>query len=48
MPNQEIYMLWETRLKQILESAGMNIYSNSELVKTMFECAKKYLTNEKN
>lgn len=43
MPDEEIYMLWENRLKQVLESAGMNIYSNSELINSMFDCAKKYL-----
>ena len=47
MPNEEIYMMWETRLKQVLESAGMNIYSNSELINSMFDCAKKYLKNLK-
>lgn len=43
MPKEEIYGIWETRLKQVLESAGMNIYSNSGLVNSMFDCAKKYL-----
>ncbi len=43
MPNEEIYSLWETRVKQVLESSGMNVYSNSGLVNTMFDCAKKYL-----
>lgn len=43
MPNEEVYHIWENRMKQVLESAGMNIYSNSELVKVMFDCAKKYL-----
>lgn len=43
MPNDEIYLMWENRMKQVLESAGMNIYSNSGLVTTMFDCARKYL-----
>ena len=47
IPNEEIYSLWEGRVKQVLESAGMNIYSNSELINSMFECAEKYLLNEK-
>ena len=47
MQNEEIYSLWERRMKQVLESAGMNVYSNSGLVDKMFECAKKYLTNSK-
>ena len=47
MSNEEMYSIWETRMKQVLESAGMNVYSNSELVNTMFECAKKYLSSQK-
>ena len=43
MPEEEIYSMWETRMKQVLESAGMNIYANSGLVKTMFDCARKFL-----
>jgi hypothetical protein len=43
MPQEEIYNIWETSIKQVLESAGMNIYSNSELLNSMFLCAKKYL-----
>lgn len=43
MPKEEVYHIWEGRMKQVLESAGMNIYSNSELVDAMFDCAKKYL-----
>ena len=45
MPQEEIYMMWENRVKQVLESAGMNIYSNSELINSMFNCAKKHLLN---
>lgn len=43
MPEEEIYYMWETRMKQVLESAGMNIYANSGLVTTMFDCARKFL-----
>lgn len=43
MPKEELYKIWEIRLKQILESSGMNIYSNSGLVNSMFDCAKKYI-----
>lgn len=48
MPKEEIYSIWETRMKQALESSGMNIYSNSGLVEEMFGCAKKYLMSQKN
>lgn len=40
---EDIYSMWEKRMKQILESNGMNIYSNAALVNSMFECAKKYI-----
>ena len=43
----EIYELWETRMKQVLEVNGMNIYANSELVNSMFDCAKKYISLKK-
>lgn len=43
MSKEEIYNLWETRMRQVLESSGMNIYSNSELINTIFNCAKDYL-----
>ena len=47
MPEEEIYMIWEGRMKQVLESAGMNIYSNSELINSMFDCAKKQIFKQK-
>lgn len=46
MPLEEIYSIWETRIKQVLESAGMNIYSNSALINSMFECAKKQIMKQ--
>ncbi len=39
----EIYNMWEKRLKQVLEINGMNIYSNAALVNAMFDCAKKFV-----
>lgn len=39
----EIFDIWENRFKQILDLNGMNIYSNSELVNTMLDCAKRYI-----
>ncbi len=46
IPSDELYNLWEKRMKQVLESAGMNIYSNSTLVDSMFKCAKKHILSE--
>ena len=45
MPIEEIYSIWEARMKQVLGNAGMNIYSNSALVDAMFNCAKKQIIN---
>lgn len=46
MTSEEIYNLWENRFKQILSSSGMNIYSNSELLNSMLNCAKKFMLKE--
>ncbi|MBP7212205.1 helix-turn-helix transcriptional regulator [bacterium] len=43
LTKEELYPLWEKRLKQVLESSGMNINSNSALLNSMFSCAKKYI-----
>lgn len=43
LSTDEIYPIWENRVKQVLEAGGMNIYSNASLVNSMFECAKKYI-----
>lgn len=43
LSKEETYSLWERRLKEVLEINGMNVYANSELLNSMFECAKKYL-----
>ena len=43
LTTNEIYPIWENRVKQVLEAGGMNIYSNAALVNSMFECAKKYI-----
>lgn len=41
---EDIYDMWEKRMKQVLENSGMNIYSNAALVNSMFDCAKKYIS----
>lgn len=41
LSQSDIYPLWESRIKQVLEANGMNIYSNATLVNAMFDCAKK-------
>ncbi len=43
LSKDDIYAMWEKRMKQVLESNGMNIYSNAALVNSMFDCAKKYI-----
>lgn len=39
----ELYDMWEKRMKQVLETNGMNVYANAALVNAMFDCAKKYI-----
>ena len=46
MPPEEVYSIWENRMRQVLQSAGMNVYTNTALLDTMFNCAKKYLMKE--
>ena len=43
LDNEDIYNIWEDRMKQVLETNGMNLSANSELLNSMFDCAKKYL-----
>ncbi len=47
IPDEEVYNMWELRIRQVLESAGMNVYANSGLVTSMLDCARSYLLNEK-
>lgn len=46
MSDEETFDIWEDRFKQVLELNGMNIYSNSELVSTMLDCAKKIVSSK--
>jgi hypothetical protein len=39
----DIYNIWEERTKQVLETNGMNLNNNSELINSMFECAKQHI-----
>ncbi len=43
LSQEDIYGIWERRMKQVLEAGGMNIYSNAALVSAMFDCAKKHI-----
>ena len=43
LSKEDIYNMWEKRMKEVLESNGMNIYSNVALINTMFDCARKFL-----
>lgn len=47
MPDEEVYNMWEQRIKQVLESAGMNVYANSGLLTSILDCARNYLLNSK-
>ncbi|MBR6098275.1 hypothetical protein IKP85_00850 [bacterium] len=43
LDTNEIYNMWERRMKQILETNGMNLSANNILTDKIFDCAKKYL-----
>lgn len=43
LDKNDIYNLWEERMKQVLETNGMNLSANSALINSMFECARKYI-----
>ncbi len=43
LDKNDIYNIWEERMKQVLETNGMNLNNNTALVNAMFECAKNYI-----
>ena len=43
LDKNEIYNIWEDRLKQVLEANGMNLSNNAALVNSMLECAQKFI-----
>ncbi|MBR1425131.1 hypothetical protein IJ579_06175 [bacterium] len=43
LDKNDIYHIWEGRLKQVLETNGMNLNSNAALINSMLECARKYI-----
>ncbi len=43
LDKNDIYNLWEERIKQVLETNGMNLNANSALLNSMFECARKHV-----
>lgn len=45
---EEIYPYWEERLKNSLVTSGINLQSNTELVNSMFTCARNYIHSGKN
>lgn len=40
---EEIYPYWENRLRGLMQSAGVNMQSNSGLINNMFSCAREYI-----
>ncbi len=43
LDKNEIYNIWEDRLKQVLETNGMNLNNNMALINSMFNCARKFI-----
>ena len=46
LDNNDIYNIWEDKIKQVLETNGMNLNNNAALINSMFECARKYINLE--
>ena len=40
---EDIYPYWEMRLRNLMQTAGVNMQSNSGLINTMFDCARQYI-----
>ena len=40
---EEIYPYWEARLRNLMQSAGVNMQTNAGLINTMFSCAREYI-----
>lgn len=43
LSKEEIYPYWEARLRQLLQSSGVNMQANSGLIDAMFDCARNYV-----
>lgn len=43
LDKNDIYNIWEERIKQVLETNGMNLNNNAALINAMFDCARKYI-----
>ena len=43
LDKDDIYNIWEGRIRQVLETNGMNLSANAALVNSMLECARKYI-----
>ena len=43
LSKEDIYPYWEARLRQLLQSSGVNMQANSGLIDAMFDCARNYV-----
>jgi len=46
LDKNDIFNIWESRMRQVLETNGMNLANNAALINSMLECAGKYMENE--
>jgi len=42
---EDIYPYWESRLRNLMQTAGVNMQANAGLINTMFNCAREYIEN---
>ncbi|MBQ2871267.1 helix-turn-helix transcriptional regulator [bacterium] len=40
---EDIYPFWESRLRSLMQAAGVNMQANAGLINTMFDCAREYI-----
>lgn len=40
---EDIYPYWESRLRNLMQTAGVNMQANAGLINTMFSCAREYI-----
>lgn len=45
LDKDDIFNIWEDRIKQVLETNGMNLNNNSALINAMLDCVKKYTSD---
>ena len=43
LKKEDVFSIWEERFRQVLDLNGMNIYSNSDMIGKMVDCARSFV-----